>query len=309
LPEVATVRIALATGQPSDFAPLLADLAGSYAQFGISMAATKFNAEGDAVAAMASGQADVASVGAVGSILSQLTATPASQLTVHQLKATSSLYCERTIRTAKDVKGKSIAISIIGSTTHASALLALQALGLTTKDVALTPIGGNAVRIAALKGGSVSCAVVANDSAGDLASLGFTLLIDLSSRADLGYPAGGLAARRDWLARYPNTALAVVAANLAAQNLFWVNPDQAATYWATFAQIDLAIARTQIASVQGYGNRSLRWTPASFQFVQSVVAYTDPAITSVDVGRAMDLSYLQQLEAIGFYQRLGIPVA
>ena len=210
-PELTTLRIGASVQEPSQFAPKLAEMAGIYDKYGIKVTFTTFNADGDALAAMLSGQLDMASVGAGGIINSQLTDTPAKSLMELKIKVIDGLFCQAAIKTVTDLKGKSVAVSNLGGTGHASVLLALQGLKLTDKDVLIQSVGGQAVRIAAMKAGSVGCAPVGMDLANDMKALGFNLLIDLS-KSDLPYPATGLSALNSWLAKNPNTALVAVAA-------------------------------------------------------------------------------------------------
>ncbi len=306
-PELAALKLGASIQEPSQFAPKLAEMAGIYEKYGLKVTVTTFNADGDALQAMLSGQTDVGDVSASGLINSQLTDSPATQLTVQKVKVIDGMFCSKDIKTAADMKGKSVAVSTLGGTAHASVLLALDGLKLTEKDVLVTAVGGQAVRVAALKGGSIACAPVGMDLAKDLTGLGFNLLIDLS-KSDLPYPSTGLAALNTWLKKNPNTALVVTAANLEAQNMIWTDPQKAAGYWATYAQIDQAKALTLITGAQDQLQRSLRWTLNSFQFTQKVMAIVTPGIMTVDPTKAMDLSYLQKLEDIGFYKKINNPL-
>jgi hypothetical protein len=90
--------------------------------------------------------------------------------------------------------------------------------------------------------------------------------------------------------------------------MIWADPQKAAGYWATYAQIDQAKALTLITGAQDQLNRSLRFTEASFLFSQKVTAIAAPGIMTVDVKKAMDLSFLQKLEEIGFYKKIGSPL-
>jgi NitT/TauT family transport system substrate-binding protein len=306
-PELTTLKFGASIQEPSQFAPKLAEMAGLYEKYGIKVTVTTFNADGDALQAMLSGQTDMASVAASGIMNSQLTDSPAKNLTMQKVKVIDGLFCQKDVKAPADMKGKSVAISTLGSTGHASALLALEGLKLTDKDVVIQQVGGQAARIAAMKGGSVACAPVGMDLAKDMTDLGFNLLIDLS-KSDLPYPATGLAALSTFLAKNPNTALVMVAANLEAQNMIWADPQKAAGFWATYAQVDQAKALTLITGAQAQLNRSLRFTEASFLFSQKVTAIAAPGIMTVDVKKAMDLSYLMKLEEIGFYKKIGSPL-
>ena len=55
-------------------------------------------------------------------------------------------------------------------------------------------------------------------------------------------------------------------------------------------------------------DRSLRWTVDAFTFTQKVMAIVTPGIMTVDPTKAMDLTYLQKLEEIGFYKKIGSPL-
>jgi NitT/TauT family transport system substrate-binding protein len=306
-PELSTLKIGASVQEPSQFAPKLAEMAGIYDKYGIKVTFTTFNSDGDALAAMLSGQLDMASVGAGGIINSQLTDTPAKTLVELKIKVIDGLFCQKDIKTAADMKGKSVAVSNLGGTGHASALLALEGLKLTDKDVVIQSVGGQAVRIAAMKGGAVACAPIGMDLVKDMTDLGFNLLIDLS-KTDLPYPATGISALASWLTKNPNTALVVVAANLEAQELIYANPTKAAEYWATYAQLDKAKAESIINGFLPQGNRSLFFPTTTFTFAQKVIAIVQPGITTVDVTKAFDQSYLKKLVDIGFYKKIGAPI-
>jgi NitT/TauT family transport system substrate-binding protein len=284
-------------------------MAGIYEKYGLKATVTTFNADGDALQALLSGQTDIGSVGAAGVINSRLTDQPAKTYSQAKIKVIDGLFCQADIKTPADMKGKKVAISTLGSTGHASALLALEGLKMTDKDVLIAPTGGQSVRIAAMKGGSVACAPVGMDLEKDMKGLGFNLLIDLSiANPPLPYPATGLATTDDFGAKNPNTILVAVASVLEAQNMMWAEPEKAAQYWAQYAQIDQAKALEIIKLYQDQGQRDMRFPVESFQFAQKVMSIVSPGIMTVDVRQAMDTSYLKKLEDIGFYKKINAPI-
>lgn len=196
-PEVTTLKLGASIQEPSQFAPKLAEMAGIYEKYGLKVTVTTFNASGDAMQAFLSGQTDVASVGASEAINSRLTDSPARLLTVQKVKVIDGLFCQKDIKVVADLKGKSLAVSTFGSTAHASVLLALEGLKLSEKDVLVQQVGGQAARIAALKGGSIACAPIGMDLSKDMTALGLNLLIDLS-KGDHPYPATGITVKDDW---------------------------------------------------------------------------------------------------------------
>jgi ABC-type nitrate/sulfonate/bicarbonate transport system substrate-binding protein len=308
-PELSALRFGASIQEPSQFAPKLAEMAGLFEKYGIKASVTTFNADGDALQALLAGQTDMASVGAGGVINSRLTDQPAKTYTQAKIKVIDGLFCQANIKTVDDLKGKAVAVSTLGSTGHASALLALEGLKLTDKDVLITPTGGQAVRIAAMKGGSVACAPVGMDLANDMKGLGFNLLIDLSiANPPLPYPATGLTSTDAFAAKNPNTILVAVAAVLEAQDMMWSDVNRAAKYWAQYAQITEARALEILKLYQDQGQRDLRFPVSSFQFAQKVISIVSPGIMTVDVNQAVDHTYLKKLETIGFYKARNIPI-
>jgi NitT/TauT family transport system substrate-binding protein len=308
-PELTAIRVGASIQEPSQFAPKLAEMAGIYEKYGLKATVTTFNADGDALQALLSGQTDIGSVGAAGVINSRLTDQPARTYSQAKINVIDGLFCQADIKTAADMKGKTVAISTLGSTGHASALLALEGLKLTDKDVLITPTGGQSVRIAAMKGGSVACAPVGMDLVNDMKGLGFNLLIDLSiANPPLPYPATGLATTDEFASKNPNTILVAVAAVLEAQDMMWSDAEKAAQYWAQYAQIDQAKALQIIKLYQDQGQRDMRFPVESFQFAQKVMSIVSPGIMTVDVRQAMDHSYLKKLEEIGIYKAHNIPI-
>ena len=157
-PEVTTLRVGISTpNEPVQFAEKLADALGIYQKHGFtSVTVTGFEGDGKTLQALIAGQLDFMVGGASTAISSQTTDTPIKVIAMNSTKLTDGLWCGPNIKTKEDVKGKSVAISTFGGTSHGSALLLLKGIGYTDKDATITPVGGQSARIAALKGGSVA---------------------------------------------------------------------------------------------------------------------------------------------------------
>ncbi len=307
-PEVSSVKIAATIAEVGQFGTQLAVRLGIYEKYGIQAQVVIFNDDGGVLQAMLAGQADLAQVGVAGVLSSQTTDNPAKVVAVQKTKVVDGLFCGRDIKTAADVKGKTIGVSSLGSTAHASALLALQALKLTDKDVTITSVGGQAPRIAALKAGSIQCAPAAMDQAKDLSGLGFNTVVDLST-SNLQYPASAMSMPARFIEKNPKATLAIVASLLEAVHVELTDPANTATLWAAFAQIAPDKALAAVQALPGQLNPSLRWTKDGFLFTQQVMAIVNPSITTVDVTRAYDDSFLKTLEEIGFYKKIGAPTS
>ena len=216
-PELTKIRIGIgAPNEPVQFSPKLAEMLGYFQKFGLTAEITGFEGDGKAVQAIVAGQLDMFVGGAGAAITSATTDTPTKVVAMNSTILDDGLFCGKDIKTAADVKGKTIAIGTFGGTAHGAVLLMLKGLNLTTKDVTIQQVGNESTRIAALKGGSVGCADISISQKTALTPLGLNLVFDLST-AKLQWGRSGLQARADFIAKNPNTVLAVVAANLLAR--------------------------------------------------------------------------------------------
>ena len=307
-PELTKIRIGISSPtEPVGFATKLADYLGLYQKYGLTAEITGFEGEGKANQALVAGQLDMIVGGASSTINSVLTDTPRKIVAMISTTLTDGLYCTKDIKTPADVKGKSLAIGSFGSTAHGSALLMLKGIGLTPKDATITQVGGEGTRIAALKGGSVGCAVIDMSQEPTLKPLNFNILIDLS-KAKLQWGRSGLQAQTDFIAKNPNTVLVVVATTLLAQNSMWTDTPTATAKFAEFTQIKPEAAATAINAFLTYGSRSMMFTADAFAAPRDVLAAVNPAVANVDVTKAFDLSFLNKLKDSGFYAKNKIPL-
>jgi ABC-type nitrate/sulfonate/bicarbonate transport system substrate-binding protein len=307
-PELTKIRIGIgAPNEPVQFSEKLADLLGYYQKFGLTAEVTGFEGDGKAVQAIVAGQLDMFVGGAGAAITSAVTDTPTKVVAMNSTILDDGLFCTKDIKTAADVKGKTVAIGSFGGTAHGSAILMLKGLDLTTKDVTIQQVGNEATRIAALKGGSIGCAVVGISEKTALTPLGLNVVFDLST-AKLQWGRSGLQARTDFIAKNPNTVLAVVAATLLAQNAMFVDTKTATAKFAEFAQVKPDAAAVAMNAFLGYGSRSMLFTADAFTAPRDVLGSVNPAMANVDVTKAFDLSFLNKLKDSGFYAKNSIPL-
>ena len=306
-PELTSIRIGIsAPTEPVQFAEKLADQLGYYKEEGFtSVTVTGFEGDGKALQALVAGQLDFFVGGSSTAISSQLTDTPVKVISMNSVLNTDGLYCKAAIKTKEDVRGKSIAISTFGGTSHGSALIAAGLLGYTSKDVVIKEVGNEGTRVAALKGGSVDCAVVGLQQDDAMKAAGLNLLVDVTKGGQWG--RSGLMARTDFLQKNPNTALNVVAAALRAQNYMWTNNADAATKFTDWSQQKPDAAALAVKQFLDYGLRSMIFTVEAFKAPQQVLAAVNPPVATVDLTKAFDLSYLQKLQDNGFYAKYQIP--
>jgi ABC-type nitrate/sulfonate/bicarbonate transport system substrate-binding protein len=306
-PEKTSLKIGLSTaGETSQFAENLASQLDIYKKYGLTVEVSGFQGDGKVVQALTAGALDFGVIGVSSAISSVPTDTPLKVLSLNGVTLTDGLYCGKKYTDANSIKGQQVAVSTFGGTSHGSVLIMLSQLNLTAKDVVITQVGAQDARIAAVKAGSVACAPIdlAQDAA--MTAAGLVKLTDNKSSGKQ-WGRSGLATTAAFLQANPNTAKAVVAAALEAQNSMWVDPTTAATKFADYAQVPAADATNLINSYTQIGDRSMGWTDDAFNFPKQTLATVNPAMADVDVTQAYDKSILQGLYDSGFYTQINDP--
>jgi ABC-type nitrate/sulfonate/bicarbonate transport system substrate-binding protein len=222
-------------------------------------------------------------------------------------KLSDMLLATPDIKNAQDLKGKQVAISTFGGTSHASALILLGALGLTDKDVTIQQVGGDAARFAAVQSGAVESAVVDILHEDDAKKLGLNILTT-SAAAPGTFARSALITQRAFAEKNPNTVLDFVAANLESMQALYTMPDKAADAYMKMAQLqNREDAVEGIKAAEAVDTRNMRWTKDAFDLAQKVAAVANPAVASVDVTKAYTFKFLDQLRDMGFNDAIGVP--
>jgi ABC-type nitrate/sulfonate/bicarbonate transport system substrate-binding protein len=306
-PEKASLKIGLSTsGETSQFAENLASQLDLYKKFGLTVEVSGFEGDGKVVQAVTAGALDFGVVGVSSAISSVPTDTPLKVLAMNGVTLTDGLVCGPSFKSANDIKGKQVAVSTFGGTSHGSVLIMLSQLGLTANDVVITQVGAQDARLAAVKAGSVACAPIDLAKADAVKAAGLNTLTDNKSSGKQ-WGRSGLATTAAFAQANPNTVKAVVAAVLSAQNSMWIDPATAATKFAEYAQVDAAEATKNIADFTAIGDRAMGWTDDAFNFPKQTLATVNPAMADVDVSQAYDKSILQGLFDSGFYTQINDP--
>lgn len=305
-PEKTDIRIGLSVTETSQFAAQLAKMAGIYEKNGLNAEVTVFEGDGKVMQALQAGQLDVGFGGVSAYVTSQTTDVPVVALAVNAVILTDELVSTADVASAEDLRGKCVAVSTYGGTSHGAVILSLQELGLTPEDVVITEVGGQSARIAALQGGACAAAPVDAARHAEMQELGFNFLVNLKE-AGLPWGRSGMGVTEEWLAENPNTATVVAASVLEAQNMIWTDAETASQHYAEFTQSAPEDAAALIAEFQEIGNRPMTWTDEAFENPKAVLATVNPAMSDVPVTDAFDRTVLQGLIDSGFYEANGIP--
>jgi NitT/TauT family transport system substrate-binding protein len=306
-PELTSLRLGFsAAGEMSQFAGIQASMLKIYEKYGITTTVNSFEGEAKAVGALQSGQIDIGIAGPGSAMSSWLTDVPLMIFALNAAFLTDDIVCGPDVKTPADVKGKKLAISTFGGTSHAAALLGLKAMGLTATDAQITQIGGQGTRIAAVKGGSVECAVVDKSIQSTMIAEGLNI-VGKTYEPPQPFGRSSTAVRKDFLEKNPNTVMVVAAAILESGNLFWTDTKGTAARFAEWLQTDVATTTPIVEDFLGVGNRSMMWTDEIFTNGKKVLATVNPDVIDVDITKPQDKSFLQKLLDNGFYEKIGNP--
>jgi NitT/TauT family transport system substrate-binding protein len=306
-PELSSLRLGFsAAGEMSQFAGIQASMAKVFDKYGISATVSSFEGEAKAVAALQAGQVDVGIAGPGSAMSSWLTDVPLIIFALNASFLTDDIVCGPNIKTPADVKGKKLAISTFGGTSHAAALLGLKAMGLTATEAQITQVGGQAARIAAVKGGSVECAVVDKSIQSQMVSEGLNIVGKVYEPPQ-PFGRSSTAVTKAFMEKNPNTVLVAAAAILEGGNMIWTDPQGTAQRFAQWLQTDVSKTTPIVQDFLTVGNRSMLWTDEIFVNGKKILATVNPDVIDVDISKPQDKSILQKLLDNGFYQKINNP--
>ncbi|HEX2226429.1 MAG TPA: ABC transporter substrate-binding protein [Candidatus Binatia bacterium] len=219
-----------------------------------------------------------------------------------------TLVTQPNIKTATDLKGKRLGTARFGGSSHVSALIALDHLGLDIKRdrIILLQTGLDPERMAALEQKGLDAAMLQRLATKTMLSKGYTQLLNLN-QAKIPYQNTVLAARRDTMASnpalYENFVRAVVEGyayvfnkenkqavkEILAKNLRLPNVEAAEDFYIEALE---ELDRKPYPTVEGT------------RTVIKYVSEQNPKVASVKAEKIVDLSWLKKLEDEGFFDRV-----
>lgn len=215
------------------------------------------------------------------------------------------LFSLPSITTANELKGKRVAVTGLGASTHTAARLALRTLGLDPeKDVAITAVNNPGAIFAALQSGAVQAAAIGPSNIIAARQAGFHEMVDLAKQGVI-YPAGWpivsrryADSHRDIIQRYVKSVLQGVAFQIK-------NPAESQAILGKYAKSDDA---AYLKANYDTALPHLQKAPyPSLDGVKNVIeeaVLTNPAAKNADPNTFMDSSYVKSLDDSGFIASL-----
>jgi NitT/TauT family transport system substrate-binding protein len=161
------------------------------------------------VAAMTSGQFEIGAVGGGGVVLNRFSGGDLITIGAQTGVYTNDCFAKPEIKSIRDLKGKTIAVTRFGTSTHFAGLSTLRLGGLKPTDVVFVQLGASGEREAALSSGKVDATMLGYPG-GELAlKRGYRQLTDLAKSEDGAFPTTAIAARESWLKDSKNREIAL----------------------------------------------------------------------------------------------------
>lgn len=161
------------------------------------------------VAAMASGQFEIGAVGGGAVVLNRFGGGDLITIGAQTGVYTNDCFAKPEIKSARDLKGKTIAITRFGTSTHFAALTMLRSNNLKPADVVFVQLGSSGEREAALLSGRVDASMLGYPGGEVALKRGYRQLTDLAKSEDGAFPTTAIAARESWLKDPKNREVAL----------------------------------------------------------------------------------------------------
>jgi ABC-type nitrate/sulfonate/bicarbonate transport system substrate-binding protein len=228
--------------------PWIAKEAGFFAREGLDVQVQLVTGSPRVIQSLVAGDFQVAQVGAVAVMQAELEGVPgaivagAGDYDLFKIMANP----QSGIRSVSDLRGHTVAVSQIGSTSHTFLKLVLSRQGMTLDDVQVLQAGGNPQAGQAMLSGAIDAATVDNQLAPTATRAGAVTVVD-GSVLKIPSLRASLAAMRPWLERNRDVALRYMRAYVEAVHFYRtqrdetvrifqqymadVSPDEAAYFW------------------------------------------------------------------------------
>jgi NitT/TauT family transport system substrate-binding protein len=290
-------------------APLwIAQETGTFQKYGLDPTLVFVRSTPILIASLKTGSMPVA-YGGAGAILGASVGEPDLKiLATFTGKLINNLIARPGIKTAKDLRNKTVGVQSIGGTNWIGSMLWLEHLGLDPhRDrISIQVIGDQTVRAQALEAGKIDAASVDTIFSRQLEQRGFTVLGD-PHKVNIPFVGVDIVAPRSTIAEHPGTLENVLKALL--ESLAYVlNPKNQS------AVLEVIMKRLRVSergpAEEGYrdlvANMSLKPYPSveGLRNIQRLTKLQNPRVGDIRVEDLVDSRFVRKLDESGFIDRL-----
>ncbi|HLI26173.1 MAG TPA: ABC transporter substrate-binding protein [Chloroflexota bacterium] len=308
-PPQTRLRVAYATPSGGFAAPWMAQEAGLFARYGLDVDLQYIASGPSLLQSMLAGETQFGELAAPAAMNAYVAGGDIVWLTGTVNRPVLLVVARPEIEQLSDLRGRSVGVTRIGTTTHIFMKLALRAAGLAPeRDVQILQTGGTPETVAALQSGAIYAGVAGPPTHLRALEAGMHVLADL---AELGiaWPFAGSVTTRRYLAEQPAIVRRYLQAYLEGLYLLRTDRERAIQVIAQYTHVDRDIA----AQTWELFRDRYAWPPypnveAMTTVVEEDLALTDPRVREIPPTAFFDDHLLRDLVASGFLQQLAAPL-
>ena len=302
------VRVALSTPTPHMAPLLVAKDKRFYEKYGLDVQLILVNS-GSLVAQMFQAGEIQITANAPASLVS-LAATGEKMSFFLGLSNTSpfSVVTQPSIRRAEDLKGKKIGTARFGGSSHISALIALEHLGLDLKrdKITLIQTGVDPDRMVALENKAIDAGMLQRVATKVMTGKGFYNLLNMHA-SKLQYQNTGLTVKKDYAAAHPKVVDGFTRATIEAYGYIFKKENKQSVKEVVAKNLrlkNLDAAEDFYLEAQEELDRKPYPTLEGFKIVIKYVAEQNPKATAIKADEIVDGSWLKRLDDEKFFDRV-----
>jgi NitT/TauT family transport system substrate-binding protein len=201
----------------------MAETAGFYAKEGLQVEVVTMEGGSRGVQVLLSGEIQGMHVGVAPVIQANRAGANIRAITSTANTIPITIFTKPEIKSAADLKGKSVGISAFGSETDIAISLALMKLGVDRKDVTIQQIGGSSQRFAALTAGRIDAVPLLEPAITMAKEKGFNPILDLAAQ-NTPWIFDSVVVTKEYMQKNADTLTRFVRAYLAGARLILADP-------------------------------------------------------------------------------------
>ena len=258
------------------------------------------------IQAMLGGSIDVSQVGGAAAVAAIAQGAEVAILGTVFTRLTFAIHAGPQIKQISDLKGKTVAAGSVGGNSYFAGLLFLSRFGwVANRDVGLMAAGGSPEVMAGLLQGKFQAGVLTPPTSTMAARMGYREIFDLAS-LDFPFPVISVVSTRKFIETNQDTILNVLRATAEAIYLYKTRPDLTLPVVAKYMRVpqdDPALAQSR-ESLGKHMNQNLAPSLEGIKFVRDFLAEKQPGLKAKNPAEFVDLRFVRQLEAEGFFKKV-----
>jgi NitT/TauT family transport system substrate-binding protein len=301
------VRAAYTSDSGAELPFLVAQQTGLFEQQGLDVSVDRIaGGSSKVVQVIIAGELDVAQIGGPAVVDANVAGADIVYLATHIPRLAVSVFGAPSIARVEDLRGKSLAITRVGTITDFGARYALSRAQLVPEtDVGLIQTGGNAETLAAMQSANVAGGMISAPVDVPARKLGFHEVLDLATTG-LEFPYDGVAVQRTYRDGNEETLRRFLQAYVAGIARIHHDKPFAKQVLSGYTGTDDDEALESGYAV--FGDRYLARAPyptiAQFQSIVDFVADREPSVRELPLTTVIDDHFIRALDQAGFIDGL-----